>query len=117
MQKISVLNRSRILALLLVLLVPFAVLADPINYTVTSRVESGLGTVTLGSTAGSTQIVVGGSGNYMTPVSSGVTSVTVNGYTAYYPVTTDIVLPNSNPGRIIFTSTTSVVVLDLLEGA
>ena len=96
---------------------PIAVLANPINYTVTSMVGDGLGTVSLVTASGSTQVVVGGSGNYMTSVPSSVTSITINGHTAYYPVTTDIVLPNSHPGRITFTSTTSVVVLDLLEGA
>ena len=117
MQKGSFLNRSFWVVALLVLLVPIAVVSQPHTYTVSSSVSGGLGMVALTSVSGTTYLNVPGTGNYVTQVPSTVTSVTINGYTAYYPTVTDIVLPNGNPGRVTFTSTTSVVVMDLLEGA
>ena len=117
MQRVSFLNRSFWAVILLVLFVPIAVVSQPHTYTVSSSVASGLGTVTLTSSASTTYLNVTGSGNYVTQVPSTVTSLTINGYTAYYPTTTNVVLPNGHPGRVTFTSTSSVVVIDLLEGA
>jgi hypothetical protein len=100
---------------LLVLAIPLCALAQPLYYTIGNISGGNLGTVTVWCSSSGTSVAVSTNGNFVTEVPGTVSGITINGYTAYYPTTTPVTLPNGNPGQVQFTSTSRVEVIDLLQ--
>jgi hypothetical protein len=117
MQKIFRAKSVTSFLLIIALLIPLTAIAEPIYYTIDNATSGSLGTVTVSCSASGVNVSVSSTGSYLTEVPGAVTSVTVNGQTAPYPTTTDIVLPNGHLGRISFPTTSSVIIIDLMEGA
>jgi hypothetical protein len=117
MRKLVNASRPLVIVAFSLFVLPLLVFANPLSYSVANTTSGSLGSVTISCATSGTTITVGSTGTYVTEVPGSVTAVTINGYTAYYPTTTSIVLPNGHPGTVGFTSTSRVEVIDLLEGS